>query len=212
MKFRTRKNSTNVQLRGRKPGSVRGAGGPKVLERQHSRENPPSQPHQDLPTYTEATRSSKPDVPPGNSTNDQQSSGGSTPSGSNLPEIPTLNVYTPTLETIESVESGTGSSEAKVTTDGDSTAVVSHDQPAAREVAIVTDKEDRVEDHPNESSDFARNVRCGTSTPIDESPKVESTRGQTFDDATTDTVDTDHVELSIVHDDTGSPELVTDMV
>ena len=193
---------------------MRGAGGPKALEHQNSKDNPSPQ-QQDLPTYTEATRSDQPTTSSGATSNEPNVD--PVPSETDLSATPTLNVYTSTLATIESLESGTGSSEAKVTIEGDSTVVVSHDQPAG-DVAIVTkqaDTENRVADHPNESSDFARDVRCGTSTPIDDSPKGESTKGQTFSsnvgDATT-VSGTGGVEIDIVHDDTCGPEVVTDMV
>ncbi len=75
------------------------------------------------------------------------------------------------------------------------------------EEADVSHDIDIVE-HPNESSDFAREVRCGTSTPIDESTNIRDDRQScTFDpDATGGglvTVDTAEIELSVVDSKTG---------
>ncbi len=78
---------------------------------------------------------------------------------------------------------------------------VSHDQKVeSHDVEVIVE-------HPNESSDFAREVRCGTSTPIDESPNAREEQSRTFDpDATGGglvTVNTAEIELSVVDSKTG---------
>ena len=77
---------------------------------------------------------------------------------------------------------------------------VSHDQEIqSHDQGAESHDQNNVEEQPNESSDFARNVRCGTSTPIDESPKIGGGTSRTFDsdyDAG-ETVDTADIELTI---------------
>ncbi len=156
-------------MRGRKPNSVRIAGGPRPpLE-------PGNSPTHDLPTYTQATSDPLASPP------EERQRSLSSP-----PHVAMLTVHSPQLETIESLP-GKGSSMQQVQNDEE--ADVSHD------IAIV--------EHPNESSDFAREVRCGTSTPIDESINIRDDRQScTFDpDATGGglvTVDTAEIELSVV--------------
>ena len=173
-------------MRGRKPNSVRLAASPRSPQEPGKSGSSPTH---NLPTYTQATRD--PVVSP--SPLDRQRS---LSDPTQLQEVPTLSLYTPKLETIESIP-GKGSSIQPVQNDEE----VSHDQKVeSHDVEVIVE-------HPNESSDFAREVRCGTSTPIDESPNAREEQSRTFDpDATGGglvTVNTAEIELSVVDSKTG---------
>ena len=214
-KSRTRKNTSNPQGKGRRPGGLGGGRG--QFARQNSRETRLS------PLHESATAGLKPVIKRGRSASEYipRSKG-----KDHLPEIPSMNLRSSGDRAASA--SGKGSSEAMKQTSPSKVSErssPSHDprspqsdqstppvfspelQPAGTEEALEA------------STDFARNVR-GTSTPIDLSPDMTTNRSQTFNadhvqlntsDAndrkptdTVETIDTQQIELSVVDDDHAS--------
>lgn len=134
-----------------------------ALERNNSQPSP----SHDLPTYTQATRNaSDPNIIP-----IERQRSFSDPEEQLRTALSSAERFKPQLETIESVP-GVGDNPAPGVV-GTEVAVdhrESHDQPA-----------NQIEEHPNESTDFAHNLRCGTSTPIDDSPLLTGEQSRTFD-------------------------------
>ena len=108
----------------------------------------------------------------------------------------------------KSRDSGAGSGEEMVVTVSMDPKAEMPKQEAPKQKAVSRDQEIQSHDQgadqnnveePNESSDFARNVRCGTSTPIDESPEIGAEISRTFDTDYNagETVDTADIELSL---------------
>lgn len=207
-----------------------------------SHTSPTHTPTHDLPTYTQATRHDE--LPSPSSSSGRHKSLSDSQGAKeevSLPEIPTLEVYRPQLETIESVPedtavaSGKGSSNEQTETGASSTnkhaevgkgspnvqAKTGKESPNERvgsgkgsSTTKVTNEavvEQSIEEQPNQSIDFAREVRCGTSTPIEDNRFVDVEDGsRTFDpDATGGglvTLETVEIELSVEVDETTDEE------
>ena len=221
VKYRTRKNSANVQMRGRRPGG--GAGGHArvggaQLARQNSREARLSPLHESATHVGGARRAlGKPVAQRGRSASEYIPR---SKAKDHLPEIPAMN-FKPSERAAST--SGKGSSEMEQRSPTADQRSPTADQSAA----VVSDEQiSGTEDMLEASTDFARNVR-GTSTPIDVSPDGTK-RSETFNtdhipvialntsdandrkprdaDKTTDTVDTQQIELSVVDRDCDSGE------
>ncbi len=204
-------------MRGRKPNSVRIAGQRQPAERTNlSPVHTPTRPAtQDLPTYIQATSHDLPSP-----ADNRQQSLSELQAVQTLPEIPTLEVYQPKLETIESVDDDAvdkkASPDQKATSEQVELGKGSSDEQAENKVEVQIESSkgsldgeviiESVQEHPNQSIDFAREVRCGTSTPIENVPTVTNDASQTFDPNATEselvTLETVEIELSVEEDKT----------
>ena len=169
VRFRTRKNSINAQMRARKQasGMPRSAlRGPGALQRQGSKDVPEGQsnPQFDSTSSPPATLAAVPPQPIQQPEVPAENNVGPIPNSRdcNLPEIPSLEVCSPISEQEEPIE-------------------LKHEDGLLSPVSSDTHHDPREHDEDRleteaEGAEFASNVK-GTSTPINgDSPNVESNR------------------------------------
>lgn len=204
VRFRTRKNSINAQMRARKQasGMPRSAlRGPGALQRQGSKDVPEGQsnPQFDSTSSPPATLAAVPPQPIQQPEVPAENNVGPIPNSRdcNLPEIPSLEVCSPISEQEEPIE-------------------LKHEDGLLSPVSSDTHHDPREHDEDRleteaEGAEFASNVK-GTSTPINgDSPNVESNRSnftvensQTFEltastqaDDVSKTVSTERIQTEV---------------